>query len=447
MPWGYVAGAVASSVVGSALAPSGSGNGGTASGNAPPAYIPTNQSGVDSDFNSAYQQYINSVNQNYSGTNGYNQGLLNQSFNNPYASGAQSSANQSAAYQSVNANQSNAGAAQAWGNANTQVNNANQSNQLYQQGLGNVQNSSSLLYGMGNESNQTYQNLMGYQASQLPQIQNSQNNLYSAGNQVLQTSMDPQNALYNQSLQQNTDQTRAAEYARGVQTSPYGAALENSSNQNFNTNWENQQLARQTQGINSAEGAYGSAQGLGNSYTSTQAGLQAGQNEQYAGLTNAAQSQYTNYLGAMNQGNATNTQTINSAQQGANALGQQGVQNTYNVGQLPYGANQQQYTNQNQALQNFAGNNSSYLSGLNQVQSNALGYLNYGQGAQSVGYNQNMQNNQANQQAIGQIAGPIGSAVSNTNWGNIFGGSSAGSGSAYSGSNYSDLAGGGDGIF
>jgi len=57
--------------------------------------------------------------------------------------------------------------------------------------------------------------------------------------QTLQTGFDPQQALYSQMFQQNTDQTRAAEAARGIAMSPYGAGVENQSNLNFN----NQSLA------------------------------------------------------------------------------------------------------------------------------------------------------------------------------------------------------------
>lgn len=424
MPWGYVAGAVASSVVGSALAPSG--GGGTSSGSSQPVYQPTSQAAQDANFNTSIGAYGNAVNANNNATSGYNNTLLGNAINNPYNETAQLES-----YYAQNQLQQAGGWAgqasnQDYAYANQQVQNAGQTNQLYQQGLGNVQNATNNLYQMGNQSNQQYQNLLNYGASQQPQITNSANNLYGAGNQVLQTSMDPQNALYNQQSQLNTDQTRAAEYARGIQSSPYGAAVENSSNQNFNTNWQNQQLARQTQGISAAQGAYGSAQGLGNSYTNNQAGLQAGENQQYAGLTGAAANQYTGYLNSMNQSNLSNTQNIAGAQQNAASLGSIGGQQLQAAGQSQYGTYQQQAGNQNQALQNYNSNNQPYLSGLNQLQSNDLGYMNFGQGAQNLGYQQNAQNSAAQAQAIGQISGPVGNALQNTNWANIFGGSGGG---------------------
>lgn len=432
MPWGAVAGGIASAVAGKALSGGGGGgNGGTSSGNAPPVYIPKDQAGVDQNFLDNKGQYQTSLNQQQNTTSPYNQQLLQGQFNNPNAANAIQGAGWAQNDYYNNANQANALQAGNYYYANQQGFNAQQAQQLYQQGLGGVQNSVQGLYGLADQSNNTYNNLMAYQQSQLPQIQQSQGNLYGGGNQVLQTALDPQKDLYNRTSQQLTDQTRAAEYARGIQTSPLGASVEANALGNFNIDWQNQQLARQTQGLSAAQGAYGSAQGLGNSYTSTQAGLQAGQNQQYAGLTGAAANQYASYLGAMGQSNLQNTQNIAGAQQNAFGLGQQIAGSVQTGSQLPYQTGQNIYGNQNQALQNYQGNNQGYLSGLNQLQSNDLGYMNFGQGAQNVGFNQNAYNTQQQQNSIGQIAGPVGSAIKNTNWGDVgnsvsnwFGGSS-----------------------
>lgn len=414
MPWGYVAGGAASALVGSVLG--GGGNGGSSGGNAPPVYIPADQAGADANFLANKDQYQSTLQGQYNTTNPANSALLQGQLNNPYAASTQDFSNYAAAQYQNASNMENAGTGRAWANTGDQYNNAIRSDQMIQGGLGKVQQSTTDLYNMAGQSNQNYQSLMNYQQGQLPNIQNSQNNLYNSGNQVLNTAFDPQNALYNQQQQLNTDQSRASEYARGVQSSPYGAALENQSNQNFNLNWQNQQLARQTQGLSAAQGAYGSAQGMGNSYTGTQAGLQAGQNEQYAGLTNAAQNQWTNYINAGNQSAAMTTQTIGAANQNAMNLANQGAQSAYNAGQVPYQTNQQMYGNQNQALQNYQGNNTAYMQGLNQLQSNDLGYMNGGQSAQNQAFNQNSYNNQQTQQAVGSLAGPIGNAVQNTNW-------------------------------
>lgn len=70
--------------------------------------------------------------------------------------------------------------------------------------------------------------------------------------QIMATGMDPQSQLYNRTLQQVQDQTRAAEGARGIQTTPYGAGLEADQLRNFNIDWQNQQLNRQTQAAGAA---------------------------------------------------------------------------------------------------------------------------------------------------------------------------------------------------
>ena len=62
---------------------------------------------------------------------------------------------------------------------------------------------------------------------------------------ILQTGFDPQSALYDRTLGQVTDQTRAGLAARGLGMSPYGAGVENKSLSDFNIDWQNQQLQRQ----------------------------------------------------------------------------------------------------------------------------------------------------------------------------------------------------------
>ena len=97
-------------------------------------------------------------------------------------------------------------------------------------------------------------------------------NLFGLGNQVANTAFDPQNALYNRTLQQTQDQVRAGEAARGIATTPYGAGLENQALNNFNIDWQNQQLQRQIAGGQAASGLYGQGGGL----VGQGAGLQAG---------------------------------------------------------------------------------------------------------------------------------------------------------------------------
>jgi len=87
---------------------------------------------------------------------------------------------------------------------------------------------------------------------------NQGQNMFGAGNQVMNTAFDPQNALYDRTRQQVQDQTRASQAARGIQTTPYGAGLEDQTMANFNIDWQNAQLGRQAQGIQAGSTAYGS---------------------------------------------------------------------------------------------------------------------------------------------------------------------------------------------
>ncbi|MHB1938425.1 MAG: hypothetical protein ACYCOR_17855 [Acidobacteriaceae bacterium] len=88
-------------------------------------------------------------------------------------------------------------------------------------------------------------------------------NLGNAANETLAASpLSPE--AYKYGLQQNTDQANANEAARGITMSGLGAGLTNQSNQNFNFNWNNQQLARDAQALNAAGTGYGRAGALSN---------------------------------------------------------------------------------------------------------------------------------------------------------------------------------------
>ena len=98
---------------------------------------------------------------------------------------------------------------------------------------------------------------------------------------ILNTGFDPQSALYDRTLGQVTDQTRAGLAARGLGMSPYGAGVENKALSDFNIDWQNQQLQRQ----NTA------AQGAGYLTNSAGNAINLGQNVGTLGLqtlTNAA---------------------------------------------------------------------------------------------------------------------------------------------------------------
>jgi hypothetical protein len=97
--------------------------------------------------------------------------------------------------------------------------------------------------------------------------------------QINQTAFDPQAALYNQQYQQNQDQSNAVNAMNGVAGSPFGAGLTQQSGQNFNLNWQNQQLGRQTAGAGAVAGLTGAAAGADT----------AGANLASQGLTTLAQ--------------------------------------------------------------------------------------------------------------------------------------------------------------
>lgn len=122
------------------------------------------------------------------------------------------------------------------------------------------------------------------------------NSLIPFATQALNTAFDPNQQVYNQQFQQNTDQTRAAEAAQGTAGTPYGAGVESQADTNFNTAWQNNLLQRQTQGAQTASSLLGAAgnaattgtnlnQSVGNNAlsalsTADQTGAMANQNTQ-----------------------------------------------------------------------------------------------------------------------------------------------------------------------
>jgi hypothetical protein len=114
------------------------------------------------------------------------------------------------------------------------------------------------------------------------QLMGSISPLLQGGNTVMNTAFDPQSMLYQKLLQQNQDQTNVTNAMYGVSGTPYGAGVADMSNQNFNIDWQNQQLQRQIaglQGFGSAVGAAGGALGsAGTAFGQATPTAQAGQN-------------------------------------------------------------------------------------------------------------------------------------------------------------------------
>ena len=166
---------------------------------------------------------------------------------------------------------------------------------------------------------------------------NAQNMQMGVGNTVWNTAQDPQNALYNQSLQQVQDQSRAASSLRGIGMGGDAAGLENQATGNFNIDWQNQQLARQAQG----------AQALG---------------QQYQGAAQQGQDMGTNLTGAAGMYGAGMQLPYTNAQQYAQT-NQQAITQPYGAMQanimpyLNYGINSSQnnFGQQQQGLSNVMG--------------------------------------------------------------------------------------------
>jgi hypothetical protein len=138
---------------------------------------------------------------------------------------------------------------------------------------------------------------------------------------ALQAGFDPQQALYQRTLQQVQDQTNAQNAMSGVASTPYGASLANQANSHFNIDWQNQQLQRQQMGAQTAEGLLGAGTNALNAGTSAnQAGLQLG-----SGITQQQIADFLAYLGQNTANSSAFTGAVNNTYAGA--LGGAGLNN------------------------------------------------------------------------------------------------------------------------
>jgi hypothetical protein len=102
-------------------------------------------------------------------------------------------------------------------------------------------------------------------------VMNSASPLQGYASQIMQMGLDPQNALYNQQLQGATDTANATNAQYGL-TGPWAAGNTNQATQNFNNNWQNQQLSRAIQALGAGSGAdqaAGALDTMGNTLQST----------------------------------------------------------------------------------------------------------------------------------------------------------------------------------
>lgn len=139
-----------------------------------------------------------------------------------------------------------------------------------------------------------------------------------AANQIYQSSMDPQQALYNRTAQAVQQQARAANAAAGIGTSAAGVGVEDQAMNNFNIDWQNQQLQRQLQGAQGAGNANNQALNMAmGSYGLPYQDAMAVPTNQYAALQG-----YTGIIGAypaalnQNMNQAANYMQLGQAAQG-----------------------------------------------------------------------------------------------------------------------------------
>lgn len=105
---------------------------------------------------------------------------------------------------------------------------------------------------------------VGNQISSLPQ------QYLPYATQLLDMGFDPQNEVYGRTAHNLSQQVRSGLEQRGINSSPYGAGVENQAMGDFNIDWENNKLNRASTAVNSALPVFG------------QAGTQMGQGQQVA---------------------------------------------------------------------------------------------------------------------------------------------------------------------
>lgn len=250
-------------------------------------------------------------------------------------------------------------------------------NQMYPQAMqagGTLSNLGNLMAGQAGGIPGMMNNPAYAQAGQLgqqfsPQYANAVNQLSGAAGNILNTGFDPRQELYNRTAQQIRDQQNAINTQSGVASSPYGAGLSGQRMQDFNIDWQNQQLQRQGLAGQAAGQLYGQAGTMGNQAMQS---LMMGPNAQLA-----AQQAGTGILGDLTRGagaGLTGAQGLYGGLAQA-APGMMGA--SYNAFNQPQAANMA-------ALQNMIGlGNAMYQPG-QQAASNLSNYMGLGQRASEI---------------------------------------------------------------
>lgn len=161
-------------------------------------------------------------------------------------------------------------------------------------------------------------NLGALDTANANQISSAAPGLFTGASTVQNMGLDPQQALYNRTLQQVQQQSAVNNSQAGLASSPYGAGLANQATSNFNIDWQNQQLNRAISALGAAGTADTAAAGL-----DTTAGTLGAQG--VASTLGAGQIPYdTSQTIAGNNSNAL-TQLI-STLNGANSTNQMSLQ-------------------------------------------------------------------------------------------------------------------------
>ncbi len=238
-----------------------------------------------------------------------------------------------------------------------------------------------------------------------------------AAGSIMNTAFDPQSSLYNRTAQQTQDQLGAFSGGRGTSGSPYSAGIASDALNNFNIDWQNNQLNRQVTGAQGASGLLNTAEGLGKS---AQTSLLTPANANLA-----AQSTGVQGLGTIGSGiNQAGAATDNAATTGAGLLNNL-ASGTASYGALPYNTYNTVQNADLGAMQNLISlGNSMYQPG-QQVASDQLQYMGLGQSASQLA--NTIGNTNFNQQMAGaQGIGSLGLGATNTLFGTGGGGGGSG---------------------
>jgi len=229
-------------------------------------------------------------------------------------------------------------------------------------------------------------------------------NMLTQANAINQQAFDPRADLYGSLQQSALDRSNAINAMSGVAGSPYGAGVTSDALDNFDINWQNQQLGRQIQGAQATSPlysgatnlAYGSAQLPNQVYMKQIAdvlGALGAQNQ--AGAQGA--SAYGNLLGSAGQGLGQANSLAGGLTSGLTAAGGQpystgatiggnALSGSSQLGQLLSGITgigNQQYTLPQNLITDLMG----YLTGGRQaaLDSAQIGQMGFNQGAQGIG--------------------------------------------------------------